>query len=772
MMNTRPLVAARPFGGLSVTRRVAGGPLVCVLLLALSVLAGCSASPDRYRNTTNEASVTYTGPAYLRGTIGSYGGFLNNTTRYVGGYGVVVDLDATGSNEVPAFMREWLVTEMLRNNLGSVKFGTEQFTPERVMADLGSSVVSVEGLIPPGAARGSKFDILVSMIDQTSTSLAGGRLFWQTQLAPAGLDRQLIYTETLATGYGRVFVNPTASAADQRPEFLRQAVIVNGGTVLETQGVQFVLNAPSNRISALIADRINERFESADSDNLPTAVAKNEGLVEINIPTRFAAEPERLLNLIEHLYLDPSPQFVKPQAQQLAKSLVEDASDRSRAVSLAWKGLGPNTVPILRGYYNHADMDVRNAALEAGSWLNDKQSIAPLKALAQTGSPAERVSAARALVTMTRSSDARNQVRAMLDDPDPEVRLGAYEALTMVRDLSIERLSVNDGKSHKFYIDRVPSKYPGIYALQGNDLAIVIFGGDIPLGKNVFSRIDDTIMLSSLSTESIPVGLAGRFEGETAFVPIHSCGAITMIPSLTPVSKDPDAKLPPPDWSVQIGDKDGNKMFINIRDQNLQDVFGKEILSVPGRNEASEEPRVIAMVRIKKLAGKDDAGNPTAPIGELITLQSPNRTLPIAVRYAKPGSREAKIYRVTPTVATLAYTLGYKIDGFNTQVGPDLSFTQVVRALYTLCEQKQIDAPFEARINPLAQRIAAIQKDDSIESRPEINPGDFEELDALGKPKPPVDPGPASDPAPSETDPGTAPGTDPENTPLSGGTGR
>jgi hypothetical protein len=698
------------------------------VVLAALLAIGCS-SPTEYNNAdANEAAETFSGPRYLRGSIGSYGSFLNNEPRYVGGYGMVVDLNATGSNEVPGWLRQWLTNEMLQNNLGSVQFGTERFGPERVMADLGSSVVAVEGLIPPGAVRGSKFDVLVTMIDQTSTSLAGGRLFWTTRLSITGLDRSLAYTQPQAAAYGELFVNPV-SDNEQDAEFLRRALVVNGGTVIESQTVQFVLNQPSYRIANAIADRINARFEATDTDNLPTAVAKSDGLIEINMPERFATQPGQLLELIEHLYLDPTPAFVRPQAELLGKALAVQPDERANAISLAWKGLGPNAVPVLRTYYTHENATIRQAALEAGAWLNDTQTIKQLSTQARDGDPSTRVRAANALVAMNRSNEARKQVRNLLNDKDPDVRLGAYEALALVRDPAIQRLSVTDGTKHKFYIDRVPSEHPMVVALQGKELAIVIFGEDIPLRNNVFARLGDKMALRTLPVDSIPVGLHERFEGDSAFIPIHRSGAVQMIESITPVSKDPDAKLPPQDWRVEVGDADGNKMFVNIRGEKLQDAFGSELLSIPNRAEASEKPHAIAMVRIVKSAGKDEAGKPTPAVGELLTLRSPKLPLPVALRYQAPGQREAKLYRITPTVASLAYTLGYKIDNFNTQTGPDLSFSQVVRALHKLADQNQIAAPFEAKLSPLAQRIASAQKDNQIESRPEITDEELERLD-------------------------------------------
>lgn len=711
------------------------------LLLALLVLGGCASQSEYGNDIGNEPAATFRGDAYLRGTVGSYGGFVNNRPRYVGGYGMVVDLNATGSSEVPGFLRDWMINEMRRNRLGSVEFGTERFGPERVMADLGSSVVAVEGLIPPGAARGSKFDLLVTMVDQTSTSLAGGRLFWPTSLSMTGLDKRLISTETLGIGYGDVFINPITPKDAKGAEFQRQAIIVNGGTVVFAQQVQFVLNQPNPRIAGLIAERINARFEAADSDHLPTANAVNDGLIQINVPERFSGQPEEFLALIEHLHLDPTPQFVQPQAQMLADALVQSPAERARPVSLAWKMLGPNATPVLRKFYNHENKDIQTAALQSGAWLNDTQTVAPLQKIAEQGTPAERVWAARSLVVMTRSSEARKVVRDMLDDPDPEVRLGAYESLVMVRDTRVERLSVSDGVSHKYYIDRVPSKYPMVYAIQGKELSIVIFGDDLPLNKTTFAKIDNSLTLTSLPIDSIPIGLTGRNVNESAFVPIHRCGALEKIPSLTPVSDDPDAKLPAPDWRVEVGDNAGNSMLINIRKPELQDAFGVTLLNIPNRDTPSQQPRAVAMVRIVQQAGKDKDGKPTPAVGELLQLRKPDAALPVALRYRKPGDREPKVYRITPTVATLAYTLGFKEDNFHPQLGPDLSFSEVVHALHKLSQLKQYDAPFYARISPIAQAISAAQENNQAQPRPEITPEELEKLDPKGTAQGPDQPG-------------------------------
>ena len=743
--------------------RASTGLLLLLLPLfgaCLLLQVGCTSSPDQYDvDDSSEVAPTFSGPTYLRGTVGSYGSFTNNAPTYVGGYGMVVDLNGTGSGEVPGFLREFLINEMRRNNLGSVQFGTQRFGSERVMADLGSSVVAVEGLIPPGARRGSKFDLLVTMIDQTSTSLAGGRLFWPTQLSTTGLDRRLTFTQTLAAGYDELFVTPIAPEGEETPEFLRQAVVVNGGTVLETQLVRYVLNQSSYNIVNLVADRINARFEKSSSDPVPTAVAKTDTVIDINVPERFSKQPAVFLELIEHLYLDPTPGFVRPQAEVLARELLVDPKGRARSVVLAWKGLGPNALPAIRKLYVSRNETVRKAALEAGAWLGDGKAIRPLAQMIDNGDEADRVFAARTLTTIPRNESARMLVRNLLNDPYPVVRLGAYAALVKVNDPIIKRISIRDDTAHKFFIDRVPSEHPMVYAIQGAEQSIVIFGQDVPLHRNVFAKIDDTLTVRTLPVTSIPVGLSGRFEGDTAFVPIHRCGALKMIPSLTPVSAGEDGKAPADDWRIEIGDARGNTMLVNIRDQRLQDTVGVELLSKPNRGQATPSPRLIATVRVVRKAGKDAAGKDGPAVGELLALQDPEVQLPIAIRYQPPGETEPKVYRINPTVATFAYTLGFKRDDINSQFGPDLSFSQVVHALHSLSQQGQIPAPFYAQISPLAQSIAAAQRETHTESRPEITPEELELLEQRNEAEnAPTQPG--SKPAEPGADSGSEPATD------------
>lgn len=725
-------------------RRRALARLLLAAALPLSLGTGCEMMHhDVDAPPAAEPGATFSGEPYLRGTVQSYGTLVNNLPLLVSGYGMVVDLNGTGSNEVPAFLREWLITEMRRNNVGSAQFGTDNLSPQRALSDTGSSIVAIEGFILPGATPGSKFDLLVTMIDQNSTSLAGGRLFWPTQLTQNGLNSQLTYTKPLASGYGPMYVSPIPVAGGE-VEFLRQAVVVNGGTVAEPRQIQMVLNQKSYLRTRQIADRVNERFPAAPGDRLPTAVAKSDLIIEFNIPERFSGDPEALIELIGHLYLDPSPNFALNQARYLSDRLLEAPMARSNSVVACWKTLGRNIVPVLRELYNHSDPMVQTAALQSGAWLQDRESVDPLIALSRSDDQVMRISAARWLVAVNGVPRARAAVREMLNDPDQEIRIGAYEALAMVGDTTIERMAVGYGEQFKFYIDRVRCEEPMVFTSQADAPVIAIFGHDPGFRGELFTQVGSDLMIRTVSTDSIRSAIAGLHEGETAFVPVHWRGQLSQLDQELQTSIV--AGSDEPIFLAELGDRDGAVIKVRVRGQAAIDMLREELLTDLPRSEvmATQRPAAITVVRLISVPRRERIeGTPEYQwVGEyeaeLLAIQSPDAPLPLAVRYQRPGSRETQTYRISPTVATLAFTLGYNRSEHLAKLGPDLPYSTVVRTIHQMCEERLIQAPFVIHANQIAQRVEEAQQSGLIEDRPEV--------DMVEEPEPGVGPGPGAIP--------------------------
>ncbi len=477
---------------------------LAVLSLALMPgMVGCDTNKPRTRAPGVAPMPTYTGPAYLRGTIGSLTRLRPGTEQpmLVNGYGIVVNLNGTGSTTAPPALRQALINQMKKYGLGSANLKTLDMTPERVLADPNTAVVRIDGLVRPGALPGQRFDVLVSAIDSQTTSLDGGTL-WTSTLAVGGAQQAFKYLREQATAYGPIYDNPyrDETNSDGSQEFGReQAIVVAGGTVTAARDLELVLNQSSYTRCRAIADRINERFGKT-TDAKPLAHPVTDQLIEINVPPRYADDPGQLIELIMHLYLQTGPGFEEQQATRLAEILRTDP-ETERSVRLAWQSLGRPTVQVLRQYYNDPDMHVRLAALEAGAWLDDERASESLSELAENPDPALRIRAARALVSLPRSIKGSRALKSLLDDEETAVRIAAYESLSSINDgvISEGRVFVTDelGNDLKYIIDAVPSERPLVYITQVGVPRIVIFKPDLGFKTPLLTHMwDHRLMLT------------------------------------------------------------------------------------------------------------------------------------------------------------------------------------------------------------------------------------------------------------------------------------
>lgn len=458
-------------------------PLLLGLIAAtllLPALTGCGGRERVKKPSIDSAMPTFTGPEYLHGTVGSIVRLNGGDPVLVQGYGVVVNLAGTGSPDVPAFLRQWLLQEMRKKGLGSAQLGTQAMTPERVLASPNTAVVLVQGLIPPGAVRGTRFDVLVSALPGTqTTSLEAGQL-WSTELSLGGSDVSMAFRTTLASAAGPLYLDPFDDRADPaaRLRLEREGVILSGGVATRDRVLELVLNEPSDARTRLVADRINERFPAdPEADRQDTAVAKTDTLVRLHIPRRFARDPNRFLLLVNHLYLQRAPGFEPAQAQTLAQVLIDDHATDARVVP-AWISLGKTALPTIRQYYTHPDTVVRMAALEAGVWLQDESTTSELIRLAKDHDPALRVRCAQLLAFLPRSIRGNDALRSLLDDHDPNVRVAAYDALASISHPILQRVPFGRRESFKFVLDLVPSTHPLLYIVHGDLPRIVVFNPD------------------------------------------------------------------------------------------------------------------------------------------------------------------------------------------------------------------------------------------------------------------------------------------------------
>lgn len=487
--------------------------IACVGLLvmigSLMPLGGCTTE-----QTGPAAAVapppTYTGPRFMRGTVGSLVSLENYEPLLVSGYGVVVLKQPTGSSTVPSYLRQRLINEMRKNGVGSAALGWQNWSPARMLSDPRTAVVAVQGFIPPGATPGTRFDVLVSALPQTqTTSLAGGTL-WTVDLSIEGTNTEGNFTQTIAKARGPIYLNPfdadELSARQQRKQ-LRQAMVVAGGSTLVPPQIQLFLNQPSFRRARLIADRINERF-SFPADKLLVAQAQDDQTIVINIPKRWQGRTEELLLLISSLYIERGEGFEMRRANDLAEVLREQPQFVEE-VTDCWKALGKQAIPVLQELYDDQSLTVRMSAMDAGAFLGDGRAARYLYELSLYPDPLIRKRVGEALVAMPSNFTAIRTLRDLLDDPDRTVRVAAYESLALTNSSTIDRFDVRDDQNEiKFIIDRVPSNNPMVLITQeGGIPRIAIFGEQLGFEPPMFTKLWDRRLLLKLVGDNQPLEL-------------------------------------------------------------------------------------------------------------------------------------------------------------------------------------------------------------------------------------------------------------------------
>ncbi|MBI1370415.1 MAG: hypothetical protein GC162_17405 [Planctomycetes bacterium] len=424
---------------------------------------------------------TYKGPEYLRGTIGSLATLQGYQPLLVSGYGLVVNLNGTGSADCPPALREWLISEMAKRGFGQESIGFGDLTPEQVLNSDRTAVVLVQGVVPRGATDGTHFDLQVKALPQTqTTSLEGGTLY-TTDLRINGENFAAPAFGAIAKGHGPLFINPfrdptqTPETTTEREQLLVGRVL-GGGTMTASTPLLLITNQPSYRLTRQIADRINGRFPPDPTDKGPIAVPQSDTAIVINVIKRYQDNPQRMMDLLSHLYMNPTMDFAVDQANRLADVLAQPANaDQADDIAVTWEGMGKTILPILRKLYDSPSPVVRMAALQAGAYLEDQRTADPLEALAASDHIGINDRATRMLGVLLKQKPENirvaNMLRELLDAEDVQVRVAAVDALSAADDTAIGRNVFNDSME----MARAHCTKPMIYVARTGKPRIIIF---------------------------------------------------------------------------------------------------------------------------------------------------------------------------------------------------------------------------------------------------------------------------------------------------------
>ncbi|MCH6551821.1 MAG: flagellar basal body P-ring protein FlgI, partial [Planctomycetes bacterium] len=458
--------------------------LAGTLLLSAVGCSGIEKAAPRPRSARADAAFRITVPQIMRGTVASETILDGYRPVVVRGYGVVVGLNGTGSRDLPPDVRAHMIQEASRNGIGLESSGFGNVSPERFLDSMDTAVGVVEGLIPPGATEGTRFDVRVYAHPMTSTtSLEGGRLYTaelrpvvRRGLPPTG-SRQ---AAAIARARGEVFINPFAEpGAVDRDTIQRKAGrILNGGIVTRDIILKLRLATPSHTGAEILQNAINARFPQEPTQHDLTARGESDEAIQITVPPSYQDQPQEFVQLLRHTTIRQAG--TEQIANTIRRHVLENPAD-AIAATWRWQALGPRVLPVIRGLYDHPDERPRLAALQAGAKLDDALVVPHLIELTRSSSLETRQRSIELLARMDINPVIDQALRKLLDDDEVEVRLASYEALCQRRDPSIERFPVDD----KFIVDVVPSQRPLIYITQTGVPRVALFGTQVAIRRPV-----------------------------------------------------------------------------------------------------------------------------------------------------------------------------------------------------------------------------------------------------------------------------------------------
>jgi hypothetical protein len=457
----------------------------------VSVAAGCSGIERAKPGPTPgraDTSFLIDAPPIMRGTVASEAAFDGYRPVVVRGYGLVVGLNGTGSRDSPPDVRAHMLAEMARQGIGSERSGWGHLKPEALLDSLDTAVVIVEGLIPPAAVEGARFDVRVYADPRTATtSVEGGRLY-TTPLFPSVAGQRLPPTGSrqpfpLAHGRGTMFINPFAEPGAMGRDTINRTSgrVLNGGVVLKDLPLKLILATPSHTRASILQGTINARFPQEPGQRSETAHGESDESLAITVPPSYRDRTEEFVDLLRHTTIRQSG--VEGIAASIRRYLMANPSMAQHA-SWRWQALGKRVLPQIKELYDYAEELPRLAALRAGAKLDDALVVPYLIEMAESGTPGARRQAIALLEDMQLNPQIDGALRGLLNDVDTEVRLLAYEALVKRRDPYMSRHAVDD----KFLLDIVESDKPMIYISQVGQPRIVLFGTNLTLEAPITVR--------------------------------------------------------------------------------------------------------------------------------------------------------------------------------------------------------------------------------------------------------------------------------------------
>jgi flagellar basal body P-ring protein FlgI len=373
-------------------------------------------------------------PPKVQETVGDLAYVVSRGEMKVEGVGLVVGLDNTGANPPPSWQRQQLVDEMSKADVEH---------PERLLDSPQVSMVIVKLTIPIGVGPGDRLDVQVEVPQGCgTTSLAGGYLLMTRlrEVMIAGGAPKPLGGADIALAQGPVMIGTPAKPND--PKFGR---VLGGGKAKKEHPYTLVIRESrrSFRTSKMLENVVNERFHQTEAGHQKgVATAKSDTYLVLKVPPIYHQNQDHFFRVVQHLPMIDTPELRTRRITGWSQELLDPKTAGVAAMKL--EGLGNSSIESLQAGVKSTNPQVQFFCAEALAYLND---IAGVEALGNTAAhqPDFRNYALAALSAMDQAA-SHIKLRKLMDEPDIEVRYGAFNALRTLdaRDASLGQIRVLD----------------------------------------------------------------------------------------------------------------------------------------------------------------------------------------------------------------------------------------------------------------------------------------------------------------------------------------
>jgi hypothetical protein len=397
-------------------------------------------------------------------TIGSLAEVVIPEAIPVEGFGLVTELQGTGSAECPPQIRAYLIQHILRQLPSQGALDVEKF-----INSTDTAVVLVEGIIPRIASQGQTFDLRVTALPGTqTTSLKGGRLFVTELKLPGTFG---ITTRTLAKAEGPVYIDSISSSEINE----RTGFILAGGMTLDEHKIILALHNPDFGLTNNIRNFLNGRFGDE------TAKAIVPGRIELTSPLKYRDQKDRFISIVRATYLDWTPELTEERIKTFVGRLA--SSQDKYASEIALEAIGRECLGKLRVLLNLSDEQVRLQAARCMLNLDSDEGLDVLRQIALNPNSSNRIEALESIQAASGRGNAALILREFLCDRDFSIRFAAYEQLLKLNEATITREYI----AHDFYLDSISkTEQKMIYVYRSGRPRIVLFGAPISCSSNIF----------------------------------------------------------------------------------------------------------------------------------------------------------------------------------------------------------------------------------------------------------------------------------------------